>query len=253
MKKLIFTITIISTLVLAIPASAATTLSLTPGNISVKQEQTFTVTVALNPQGAKNYTAKVELKFPANLMEVKTFTFGNNWLALSQSGYNLVDNTNGILIKSAGYAGGVSSPITFGTVSFLAKKSGSGVIEVGNSSLVLDASSQDVLSDAAVKASVVIAPKIVAQVPIPTPKASPSPVVLEGTPTPTPSPEPGIEENGTTEQETPQPTPEPTLFATIGTIISLGTNNLFVGILVVVAVLLAIYFIQRARKQKRKI
>lgn len=126
------------------PAWASTTLSFAPTKITVEAGTNYNLKLVVNPHGVKNYTAKAEVKYPADLIEVKSFTFGSGWMALAQSGYDLIDNTRGVLIKTAGYPGGVSDSTAFGTISFLAKKTGSGVISIGDKSLVLDAASQNV-------------------------------------------------------------------------------------------------------------
>jgi len=120
---------------LALPALAATTASLSPTNVSVVAGKSFTVTVAVNPQGVNNYAEKLEVDFPANNLAVTAFNLGSNWMALTQTGYDSTDNANGILVKTAGYPNGFSGVTTFGTITFYAKNSGSGIIKIGNSSL----------------------------------------------------------------------------------------------------------------------
>ncbi|MEK7192677.1 MAG: hypothetical protein AAB682_00895, partial [Patescibacteria group bacterium] len=53
---------------------------------------------------------------------------------------------NGTLIKSAGYPSGFSSSVPFGTISFRAKKAGTGIIKIGNGSLAFEANSQMALT-----------------------------------------------------------------------------------------------------------
>lgn len=137
---------LIGIMALTMPVMAATIVSFSPANINAVQGQTFNLAIAVNPQNMSNYTVKVELNYPADLLEVKSFSFGNGWMPITQQGYDSIDNINGILVKTAGYPGGISSSITFGTVSFYAKKAGSGTIEIGNNSLALDINSQNVLS-----------------------------------------------------------------------------------------------------------
>lgn len=132
----------------AVPAFAAT-IKLSPGDaISAEQGETFAVTVTIEPQSEENYTADVQLNYPADLLQVASFTLEKNWMALSRPGYDLIDNTNGQLIKTAGYPDGISSPLQFGTVTFLAKKAGSGVISLGKGSFVLDGNNKNVLANA---------------------------------------------------------------------------------------------------------
>lgn len=146
-KKSILTIILsgLGMMVLAMPVFAATSFSLSPVNVNVTKGQNFSVVIAVDPQGVKNYTVKVELEYPADLVEAESFTLGSGWMALSQSGYDLIDNTNGVLVKTAGYPGGLSSAVTFGTVSFLAKKAGDGIIKIASDSIVLNEENQNVL------------------------------------------------------------------------------------------------------------
>jgi hypothetical protein len=250
MKKSLFLITLIAAgVVLATSVWAATIISLSPANVSVNQGRTFNLIISVNPQGIKNYTVKAELKYPADLLEVKSFSFGNNWMALVQPGYDLIDNTNGVLIKTAGYPAGTSSAVTFGTISFLAKKAGSGTIQVGNNSLALDSGNQNVLSSTLAQASVNIT------APVSPPAPAPAP-----TPTPTPTPEEAV----TPEEEAPvvvsplteqKPEAKPSFFAAVGNIISFGTGKVWIAIIVAIVILaiivyLVFYFTKKARRRK---
>ena len=252
MKKILLTILLgaFGTMAMAAPALAATSVSFAPVNVSVRQGQTFTLTIGVNPQGVKNYTAKTELHYPADLLEVKSFTFAPSWMPLAQSGYDLTDNTNGVLIKTAGYQGGISSTATFGTVSFLAKKSGNGTITLNSgNSLALDANNQNVIAGASVQTAVAIS--------APTPTTPKTPTT-QTTPAPEPTEEGFIlgEEAPAVQEPTPAPQPiaQQSLLAAIGSIVTLGTDSVIVGLLVVVAILAlagyAIYsMIQRVRRK----
>jgi hypothetical protein len=109
-----------------------------------------------------------------------SFTFGSGWLALTQPGYDSIDNTNGVLIKTAGYPGGFSSSANFGTVSFYAKKTGSGTIKIGDSSLAFQASSQSAITGSGTSFAVT-APVVPVTPPIVTPLKKP--VSVEATTT----------------------------------------------------------------------
>jgi hypothetical protein len=164
MKKIIFASLLAGTIFLAGTALAATSFSFSSTAFNVAQGQSFVLRTTVDPQGTANYTVKLELQYPADILEVRLFTLGNSWMPVSQPGYDLIDNTSGVLIKSAGYPGGLSSSATFGTVSFYAKKSGNGTIQTTNNSFALDANSQNVLSGT-VQASVAIAKPSVVPVP----------------------------------------------------------------------------------------
>ena len=159
MKKTIFTFLLAGFVALALtaPVFAATTVSLSPTGINATEGQNFTLTVKIDPQDLKNYTAKIELTYPADLLRARSFNFGTSWMPVSQPGYDLIDNANGILIKTAGYPGGLAAQATFGTISFFAKKTGSGIIKLGSNSLALDATNQNLLGSDNVQTSFEIA------------------------------------------------------------------------------------------------
>lgn len=161
----IITFTLFGLLAFSAPAFAASAFSFAPASASVKSGDTVTLRISLDPQGVKNYTAKAEINFPADLLEATDFTFADKWLPLTQAGFDAVDNAGGVLVKTAGYPAGASGPVLFGTISFLAKKAGSGTIKQGANSLVLDASGQNVLSGGAQTAITITAPGEVSEEP----------------------------------------------------------------------------------------
>ena len=256
-KKILFTISLatLGVIVLAMPALAATVL-VSPTAINVAANQNFNLSLSVDPQGGKDYTAKIELKFPADLLEVNSFTMASGWMPLTQTGYDLIDNANGSLIKTGGYPGGLSSSASFGAVSFKAKKSGSGTISLGGASLILDATNKNILTGSP-SANVIIA-----VAPTATPKPliapqgtttiSPSPVV-SGSPAPMPI------ETIVAESPTVSPSTAPTgegfsLLASVGNFFSLGTNSAAVVIIVILLILALIYiawdYFARHKKQQ---
>jgi len=153
---------------------AASSIILSPGSISPKAGDIVKITVSINPNGINNSTVKLELKYPADLLEVQSFAFGDGWMPLTQSGYDLIDNANGVLLKTAGYPNGFSVVTVLGTATLKAKKTGNGLIKVGSNSMALDVSSVNVLTD--ISASVAIAAP--AQVAVaPKPLTTPKPIV----------------------------------------------------------------------------
>lgn len=120
-------------------AQASTNFSLYPLKINVKEGQTFRVAVSVNPKGVKNYTIKTSLKFPADLVSLKTWTYANDWMPLKKSAYDSFSNINGTLVKTAGYPEGFDKTTNFGSAVFAAKKSGTGVIEFASDNLALGA------------------------------------------------------------------------------------------------------------------
>lgn len=123
-------------------AASNFSISLPQGN-KYDPGDTFTASISVSPS-EKIYTVGIQLDYPANLLEVQSFTFGSTWMPLSQEGYDSIDNTNGLLIKTAGYPGGITSAKTIGTVTFKAKNSGQGAIQLTSDTFALNAQNVDV-------------------------------------------------------------------------------------------------------------
>lgn len=211
---------------------AATSINLSPATINVKTGQTFTVPVSVNPQGVKNYTVELKLNFPADLLQVNSFAFGSQWMAVGQPGYDLIDNTNGVLIKTAGYPQGFTSNIQLGTVTFQAKKSGTGVIALAGGTMALDQSNQNLFAGSSQVAISISAPTVKATVAPgqPTVQPSQSPVAT-GLTTPVPSVGPSVQ--------------QASLLGSIGNVLNLGTGSKTLGVIVVIIVILLLYWLIR--------
>ena len=233
-KTLIFAATI-AFFVLAATASAMTTVSLSPVSVSVEEGQTFNFAVSVNSQVVKSYMVKLEIKFPADILEVESSNFGNNWVQLSQPGYDLTDNTNGVLIKTAGYPGGLSSQADFETIVFKAKKSGASVIQITGNSLALNADNLNVITGLPMGISVAIT-----QVISPTPETQTQPKTTV---------KPITEEKP--EQPVARTATQNPLVANIGGFLTLGTGSVWLGILVGLIILaIIVYAIYLLRKRK---
>ena len=121
----------------------AAEISLTPSVGEYIEGQTYNLSVFVDPESTTVYTVKADLKYPSDLLEVKSFTFNNSWMQISQPGYDSIDNLNGTLIKTGGYPGGLPSKVLLGTISFYAKESGLAIVEITDDSMILDENSQD--------------------------------------------------------------------------------------------------------------
>lgn len=170
MKKLL-------SLALLVPlVGSASTASLSPATVSLTEGQTITLTILVDPQGSA-YTAKIALSYPANLLSVTSFNQAAGWLTLTQPGYDLIDNTSGTLIKTAGYSGGISSPKVFGTVTFRALASGTATIVMNGSTQILDANNTNTFTSGGRATVSITKPISVPTKPVakPLPKASSTP------------------------------------------------------------------------------
>lgn len=245
-------------LVLTSTVFAITSILLSPAALSVQKGQSFSLKIAIDPQAVKNYTIKTELKYPADLLEVKSFSQDSGWLPLAQPGYDLIDNTNGVLVKTAGYPGGIASPVNFGSVLFYAKKNGQATIQTGAASLAFDANSQNVLGSVPAQSLITIVsppppPSVKKPVQKPTPSSEPEKIA----PAAEPKKEESAEQVFAPEQ---QPIPQNFSVATpeksaslLENITTLGTGNFWVGILflmvIFTAIVFAVYKIIRSRRK----
>src|SRR3989344_4257770 len=146
MKQLSILVPVLLISVFFASSALAAGLSFTPSSGTYDKGQTYSVSIYVNPESDSIYTVKAEVKYPADLLEVKSFSLASGWTALSQPGYDEINNNSGILIKTGGYAGGLESNALFGTVTFYAKDSGSASVSIGNGSQVLDENSKNVLT-----------------------------------------------------------------------------------------------------------
>jgi hypothetical protein len=135
--KILAFVSTLGVMLAGVPAFASMIL-FSPTTISGSQGATRQVSVIVDPQGATLYSAQVELRYPASSVEVTSFTYTSNVIALSQPGYDSVDNTAGVLIKSAGFPGGISVPTVIGTATFRIKKAGQSEVTVGSGTKLLN-------------------------------------------------------------------------------------------------------------------
>ena len=155
-KQILTIIFVIGLLFSAVPVMAATSFSFSPTTVNVTEGNNFTVSVASDPYGVANFTTKMVVSFPADLIEVQSFSMGDAWMPLIQPGYNLIDNTNGSLIKTGGYTNGYSSVVNFGTITFHTKKAGTGVIKMGNGSVSYDTNNKNVIGTSSSQVALVV-------------------------------------------------------------------------------------------------
>jgi hypothetical protein len=129
----------------AATAAQASSFIFEPNVVTMQVGKTFALPVVIDPTGFPQYTVRFYITFPPDLLEVTSFDFGPNWLAVPQPGYDSLDNQRGELIKTAGFPRGFSAPVSFGTITFRATGPGDGAIAVGPQSFVLDAKNSNTL------------------------------------------------------------------------------------------------------------
>ncbi|HET8581019.1 MAG TPA: cohesin domain-containing protein [Candidatus Paceibacterota bacterium] len=148
---------ILSLLAFALPVVAqASSIGLAPQATSVTPGQTITVTVAIDPAGKTLTAVKAAIDYPADLLTPTSFSFGPNWVGMTQAGYDQMGG--GEIIKTAGYPSGTSAEATFGTITFTAKAAGVATIAVDRvDSIAYDTNTVDTLTGTQGTARIVIA------------------------------------------------------------------------------------------------
>ena len=163
----------IAVLALVATVAQAATINLSPVTVAVTEGNSITLAVSVDPGSDKLYTVKAALSYPADMLEATSFTFSNGLLSLSQPGYDSMGN--GMVIKTAGVSGGFTAARPFGTVTFLAKKSGTAIIAVQSTSLALNNQSKNTLAGTQGSTVVTVAARTVTPAPTPTPTPTPTP------------------------------------------------------------------------------
>ena len=144
LKIIGFSFVLVCLLIIAIPVSAAN-FSVSDKYVSVKRGDVIEVVVNMNSYDIDSYTFKSSIAFPADLLSVSDWQWGSNLIPIEKDGYDLIDNTSGKIIKTAGYPTGLSGEKEFGVITFVAKKNGNGVILFNdNESLILDEQSENI-------------------------------------------------------------------------------------------------------------
>lgn len=180
MKQFALLVPVFLSLLAAVPASAAT-IDASRSQISTQVGNVVTVQYTIDPAGEREYSAKLALNFPPGVLSLTSFQLGDGWIALTQPGYDRVDNTNGVLVKTAGYPRGTNVPTIFGTAQFKVVGSGTGTVTLAGDSFVHNAALANALVMASPVTTTITAAKA-APKPAPTPAPAPAPA-----PTPAPA------------------------------------------------------------------
>lgn len=131
-------------LTLALPLSAsAATFVVSPSSGSYHVGDTVTLYVSVNPGGDTIYTAMMDARVSSSIFDIVSFSLNDALLPLKQSGYDALDSAQGILTKTGGYTGGITTTSSFGTIVLRAKAAGTGTFSIVDSSKLLDNNNAD--------------------------------------------------------------------------------------------------------------
>ncbi len=141
----LITLSVIIFLTSAFSAQAAS-INLSSQVKNVSAGKIFKINVVIDPLGERMFTVKAALSYPADLLRINSFTFGDAWMPLSQPGYNEIDNEKGIMIKTGGYPSGTLSPVTLGVITFTGLKQGKATVSVDDDSAILNSDNKNTLT-----------------------------------------------------------------------------------------------------------
>ncbi len=130
-----------------IPSKIASKFSALPDTVTAIEGQEISIIVIATPEkDALNYTARMEMHYPSDIFKYDSTTYWSGWVPVVRDDYDVVDEENGMIIKTAGMPKGFNEKTIFALVKFTAKKSGSGFISFGDSSFVLNDDNFDTLT-----------------------------------------------------------------------------------------------------------
>ena len=141
--------------------SQAASISLPTSSQTYQEGQSISVRVLLHPDAGKPlYTAKLDLSYSTEVLQLSSFVQASGWIPLQQPGYHETNFSTGNVIRTGGYTGGVSNTVEFGTLTFIAKSSGQGKLSLnGAGILLLDQNNDNLFVSNNATASFSVVPK----------------------------------------------------------------------------------------------
>lgn len=145
-NKILALFSVILSFVLITPVFASS-FSVAPLGIAVKEGDVINVVVMADGEGTQNYTFKSTINFSPELLSVTDWQWSDNWIPITFDEYNSIDNLEGVIVRTAGYPGGITNEKEFGTITFVAKKSGYANFSIdGSNSFVLNIDGENTLN-----------------------------------------------------------------------------------------------------------
>lgn len=130
------------------PNGDATKFIITPKKLTLAEGQEVMLVVDVVPnENKRNYTARLEMYYPTDMLEYKSFTYWTNWIPVVRPEYDVVDEINGKIVKTAGVPEGFDTKRIFAVMKFIAKKTGSGYVSVQDGTYLLDATNTDTFTN----------------------------------------------------------------------------------------------------------
>ncbi len=136
-----------------IPSDVAARFSVDPESLTLVEGQEVMLVVNVAPGNKeKNYTARMEMYYPTDVLEYKSTTYWIGWIPVVRPEYDIIDEERGRIVKTAGMPEGFDSKKVFAVMKFIAKKPGYGKITIENNTFALNALNMDTFTQSSVAA-----------------------------------------------------------------------------------------------------
>ena len=145
MSKIKFSIFAISLFFLLSNFASASSIEFNTKKISAQIGDVISVPIYINATEKIASIVFLDMTFNNNILWAKSFDLGPNWLSINDKEYTSIDNKWGILKTTAGFEGGFSNRILFGTAQFIATTFGSSSIRINDDSFILDTNNKNIL------------------------------------------------------------------------------------------------------------
>lgn len=114
----------------------ASSITMVPERITVREGETFGVSVGVNAGNEKQYTVRASGIFTPGIMRLSTWKFSDQWTVVRQDGYDSFDNKIGTFLRTGGYPNGFTGNANLGTATFVAGTPGQGIIQLNSGTFI---------------------------------------------------------------------------------------------------------------------
>jgi len=135
-------------IILCVPViTSAASFEFTESQSPIMIGDTIRVSMYIDAGGESVSIAGAHIMFPRESLWAKSFTVAPGWLIAPDEEYNFIDNGRGTLRATAGFEGGFSGRMPFGTLEFVAVGPGIAEIGVAPDSMILNARNENMATD----------------------------------------------------------------------------------------------------------
>lgn len=117
---------------------------LSDNEINVKKGNVVSVDVYLSLDET-SYTFSFSMSFDKKILKVENWKGEEGLMNILVPDYDLIDNSNGEIIKTAGFPGGANGLKKIGIITFVAKEDGKANFTVNEKSFILNENGENIL------------------------------------------------------------------------------------------------------------